>query len=264
MEDYGFTFNGRHCDEFGTAYIVSKWPGAAPVTPNTASVSGRDGTIRYDGQTYEEKSTSGTIYILDENDELMSYTDMMSRADEIVAWLQPGGRKQLILDAIPERFYMAEILHEIQFETDEWENGAASLAFTLQPFSYAINPDTVAYTLAAGVAQAKTLALPGDMPAPVTATITAAAAVTWVQVAIGGAVMRLEGMSLASGDVVTIDADIAKAETVTVSINGVASRGYMTAASACPFTAQPGNNTVTLSASGACSVSVSARGRWKK
>ncbi|MEG2253313.1 MAG: hypothetical protein RSC98_09740, partial [Clostridia bacterium] len=195
--DNGFTFDGRHTDDLGVAFIASKWPGSAAVTANKASVPGRDGSIRYPGETFREKAFEGTLYILDPDDETMSYTRMMERVDEIIPWLQPGGRKRLALDATPERFFMAEIEHAIDFTTDEWENGAASLTFMLQPFSYAEQADTVSYMLAANIEQSKTLTLRGNRPAPIIATFTASAAVSWVQLVIGTKELRFDGLSLA-------------------------------------------------------------------
>ena len=261
--DGGISFNGRHISELGAVFLISKWPSSAAVTINDASVPGRDGTIRYAGQTFAEKTLDGKLYLLDPDDALMSYTQMMQRADDVTEWLQPGGRKRLVLDATPDRFYMAEVEHALEFTTDEWENGAASVKFTLQPFSYSEITDAISYTLAANVEQAKTLTLRGNRPAPVMVTITAAAAISWVQLTVGAKVLRLEGMSLASGDVLTIDASLDLSELMTVKIGSTPARGYITAASSCPFEAQPGSNTVKAKASGACAVSVCARGRWK-
>lgn len=261
--DNGFTFAGRHNSELGTAFLATRWPGSAPMTINDVTVSGRDGTIRYPGQTFGTKPFEGNLYILDPDDELMSNTRMMERVREIVAWLQPGGQQRLVLDAEPDVFYMAEITQSIDFTTDEWENGATALHFVLQPFAYANHETGVEYTLEANVPQTKTLTLSGNRPAPVKALITAQAAMTWVQIAIDSALIRLENMALISGDAILIDADIAKSEVATVAINGTPSRGYVTDASAYPLFAQPGANTVAASADGACAVAVSARGRWK-
>ncbi len=261
--DNGFTFGGHHNSELGTAFLATKWPGAAPITINNTAIPGRDGTIRYPGQTFDTKPFEGTLYILDPDDEVMSNTRMMARVREISAWLQPGGQQRLTLDAQPDCFYMAEITHGLDFETDDWENGAAQLKFTLQPFAYSLHRSTLAYTLAAGVAQSKTYTLPGNRPAPIRAQITAKAAVTWVQIAIGSKLIRLQGMSLTSGKVLLIEADIARSEVPTVTVDGVPARGFVTAASAYPLEMQPGANTVIASASGACDLTLSARGRWK-
>lgn len=261
--DNGFTFAGRHNSELGTAFLVTKWPGSPPMTINDTTVSGRDGTIRYPGQTFGTKPFEGNLYILDPDDELLSDTRMMERVREIVAWLQHGGQQKLILDAEPDVFYMAEIVQSIDFTTSEWENGSTALRFVLQPFAYSNHETSVQYTLAANVSQTKMLMLSGNRPAPIKALITVQAAMTWIQIVIGSALIRLQNMALVSGDAILIDADVAKSEVATVAINGDPSRGYVTDASAYPLFAQPGANTVAASADGACTVAVSARGRWK-
>lgn len=263
--DNGFTFGGIHNSELGTAFLATKWPGSAPLTVNEATIPGRDGTIRLPGQTYGTKTLEGTLYILDPNDELMTNTQMMERISEIMPWLQPGGRQRLILDAEPDRLYLAEIVHGISFTTDDWENGAADLTFVLQPFAYARDERTVQLSVTApNGMQAKTLTVPGNREAPLQAQITALASMTWVQLSTDMVHrLRLENLTLQSGDVVTIRADIDASEVVTVSVNDTAAKRYVQALSTIPLLLTPGANTITLAAGGACNAIVTARGRWR-
>ena len=108
-----FKFGGVHCDAHRAAFIADSWPAAAEPTINKYEIPGRHGTIRYTGTWYREQELTGRLYLLAEDDEPILYREMLQRKAEIAAWLQPGGRRQLIMDAAPDRFYMAEIEHAL-------------------------------------------------------------------------------------------------------------------------------------------------------
>ena len=73
MDSSDFSFDGIHISDFGAVFLPSKWPGAAKITANEAAVPGRHGTIRYPGETYGEKALEGKLYLIDPDDELMTY-----------------------------------------------------------------------------------------------------------------------------------------------------------------------------------------------
>lgn len=263
MDSCDFTFDGHHISEFGAVCLISRWPGAARTTANTAAVDGRHGTLRYPGETYGEKRMTGVIYLLSPDEEPLTYARMLQRGEELCGWLKPGGRKRLVLDAMPERFYMAEALEELAFTTEGWPSGRAEVTFALQPFAYAGEESAASFTLAANAAQVKTIAVPGNMPAPLLMRLTAAAAVNTAEISEGGRTLRLEGLGLGAGGIVEIGAPLEDGEIMTCKVNGVSAMGKITAASAVPFELAPGPRSLTATADGACAVRAAARGRWK-
>ena len=263
MDSSDFSFDGIHISDFGAVFLPSKWPGAAKITVNEAAVPGRHGTIRYPGETYGEKALEGKLYLIDPDDELMTYAQTLERADEVVAWLRPGGRRRLTLDAMPDRFYMAEITGELSVTTDDWDNGCMALKFTLQPFSYAAHESAVSFVLAANASQSKTLYVPGNMPAPLLLTLTARAAVSTAQVTASGKTLKLSGLGLTAGKVLAIGADVESGEMMTCNADGAPAMGKVTAESTVPYELLPGARSVAVVADGACEVRVAVRGRWK-
>lgn len=263
MDSCEFSFDGHHISEYGATYLISRWPGAAGAAANTAAIGGRHGTLRYPGETYAEKRLTGKLYLLDAQDELLTYAQMIQRIEEIAGWLKPGGRRRLMLDAAPERFYMAEVLDEIAFTTDDWPNGCAEVTFVLQPFAYDEQESAASFTLAANAAQVKTIAVPGNMPAPLLMRLTATEAVNAAELSEGGRTLRLEGLGLGAGGVVEIGAPLENGEIMTCKAHGANAMSKITAASAVPFELAPGLRNLTVKADGACTVRAAARGRWK-
>ena len=223
MDSCDFTFDGHHISEFGAVCLISRWPGAARTTANTAAVDGRHGTLRYPGETYGEKRMTGVIYLLSPDEEL----------------------------------------EELAFTTEGWPSGRAEVTFALQPFAYAGEESAASFTLAANAAQVKTIAVPGNMPAPLLMRLTAAAAVNTAEISEGGSTLRLEGLGLGAGGIVEIGAPLEDGEIMTCKVNGVSAMGKITAASAVPFELAPGPRSLTATADGACAVRAAARGRWK-
>ena len=299
MDSSDFSFDGIHLSDFGAVFLPSKWPGAAKITANEAAVPGRHGTIRYPGETYGEKALEGKLYLIDPDDGLMTYAQTLERADEVVAWLRPGGRRRLTLDAMPDRFYMAEITGELSVTTDDWDNGCMALKFTLQPFSYAAHESAVSFVLAANAGQTKTLYVPGNMPAPLLLTLTAREAVGMVQVsaldrkanatasegvdigstaeASGTQAVNTQSTDAQRADVrtaggktlkltglgLTAGKVLASGEIMTCNADGAPAMGKVTAESTVPYELLPGARSVAVVADGACEVRVAVRGRWR-
>lgn len=259
-----FTFNGVHCDAHKAAFIVDTWPVAAEPTINKYEIPGRNGTVRYPGTWYNEQTLEGRLYLLGDDDAPITFNEMLRRKTEISAWLQAGGRKPLIMDAMPDRYYMAEIESALTIVTDDWGNGRIDIVFTLQPFCYALIEDAAGVTLDGANAQELALRVRGNRQAPVAMVLTAAAALTWVELTLGSDTLRLENMSLSAGQQAVISYDLEAGELMAVTHNGAAGMSYMTAGSPDEgLKASPGSNTITANADAACAIALTVRGRWQ-
>ncbi len=259
-----FSFGGVHCSEHNAVFIVDQWPVAAAPIINKYQIPGRHGTLRYPGMTFEEQTLEGRLYLLADDGEPITYADMLRRKTLLSTWLQADSRQQLIMDAAPDRFYMAEIEHALTITTDEWGNGCLSLAFTLQPFTYSLFPDPASATLDGASAKELTLVVKGNQPAPVAMELTASAALTWVELTLGDDTVRLENMSLAAGQKAVISYDLDAGEIMAVTHNGDAGMAYYAASSPDEgLKAAPGSNTISANADAACTLTLTARGRWQ-
>lgn len=257
-----FTFAGRHIREFGAAFLPERWPGAAATSANDASVSGRDGTLRYPGQTYGEKTFTGRLYLLSPDGEPLSYASMLARAEAVCGWLKNAGRAPLVLDATPERVYMAEVKAALFFSTEEWPSGSAAVTFTLQPFAYAGSESFETLRLSAGQKRSASLYVPGNRPAPLLLTLEAGGPLTSFTLAGTGQLLCFEGLSLAAGQSLTVAAPLETGEIMTCQAGGESGMGRITAQSDVPFWLGPGLAEIQAEADGPALLRVGARGRW--
>lgn len=259
-----FSYGGVHCETHNAVFIVDQWPVAATPVINKYKIPGRHGSIRYPGKTFEEQTLEGRLYLLTNDEEPMTFSDMLLRKTALSVWLHADSRMQLIMDAAPDRFYMAEIEHKLTIITDDWGNGRLDIAFTLQPYSYSVEEDTAAATLDGVNAQNITLTVHGNQPAPIAMELTASASLTWVELTLGGDTLRLENMTLETGQKAVISFDLAVGEIMAVTHNGDAGMQYYAASSPDEgLKASPGSNTISANADAACTLAFSARGRWQ-
>ena len=80
-----------------------------------------------------------------------------------MAWLcGMDGRGKLILDALPDRYFIAEVSDEAALMDDDWASGEAAIAFTCQPFAYAVSEDGVTVQTSANAAKSAALGVQGN------------------------------------------------------------------------------------------------------
>ena len=263
MSGGGFRFAGRHVWEFGLEFIVKRWPFSAGVTLNKVSSPLQNGSLRYPGIIYKEKPFEGTLYWTDPDDELITEAEMMERALEISAWLHPAEREKLILDALPDRYYLGEVEVELNLEDEKWKNGESAVRFVLQPFCYALSPVTIVKELVAGEKADITLQLQGTVPAAVNLKLTAEAPVNTLRIDYGDKFISINDLNMAADDVLAIEALPEKNELMTITINGAPSMAKLDKYSQSPLMVQPGVVALGVTASGAAKAEVSVRARWK-
>ena len=106
-----FSFNGKHCDDFDVTFLPSAYPFIPVQSIPQTSVGGRHGTLRWKGRTFSTKRLKGKLYFLNTLDDTPIPTDeLLRRASDVTAWLcGTDGRGKLILDALPDRYFIAEV-----------------------------------------------------------------------------------------------------------------------------------------------------------
>ena len=77
-----------------------------------------------------------------------SFPALVSTLDDIAAWLDPvGGLKQLILDDVPDRYFMARLNAAVECERLLRSSGSFELTFFCpDPFGYAIEDENFSIT----------------------------------------------------------------------------------------------------------------------
>lgn len=265
-----FTFCGRHCAEVDVAFIPSQYPFVPAQTIPSLAVSGRHGTLRWPGRTFKPRTLKGTLHLLHTQGDTSPIPtgEMLRRASEIVSWLcGQDGRGQLILDALPDRYYIAEADTEALLKDTDWANGSAALSFTCQPFARSIREETAQLSLAANAAKSADLNCNGNMQTSLAFDVknTSASVMNTATVETDSARFDFTGLALDAGE--TLSARYTEDDILLLTITGVdgAQRSAMAARttdSDDDLMLSPGRNRITVKTQRACDVTVRTRGRW--
>lgn len=131
----GFTFNGITSQSIKIKARLTNWQASPPIRNQYEIVSGKAGILDFGADVSERKiSISCTIY------PQKTFTDLMCVLDNLSNWLNPEtGLKQLVLDDVPNRYFMARISESIDCNRVLRTAGTFELNFICpDPFGYAL------------------------------------------------------------------------------------------------------------------------------
>lgn len=265
-----FSFDGKHCDEFSVAFLPSEYPFVPAQTIPSTTLSSRHGSLRWPGRTFRPRYYKGTLYFLNSTGDVepISSGEMLRRASEIAAWLcGKDGRGQLILDALDDRYFVAEVDAEAPLEDIDWQSGEAQVCFTCQPFARSMMEKTLTFETAANTEKSGTLSVDGNYETLLafSVTNTSGAAVNAITIEAPATRFSFENLELDDGEILT--ASYTEDDILLLRIEGVdgalrSAMAYRTTDSDDDLLLSPGRNQVTVKTDRACSIRISARGRW--
>ena len=240
-----FSFQGRHCEELGVAFVPTQYPFVPAQTIPTLTVSGRHGTLRYPGRTFKPRYLKGTLYWLCGQD----------------------GRGELVLDAMPDRYFVAEVDAETVLRDVDWANGSAAVSFTCQPFARSVRKDGVTMVAQAGTTQSASLSVSGNVQTPLAFRVTNTDGDTMdtLQITAPDTAFFFSTLGLEPGE--TLSGSYTQDDLLRLSILSVSGAERSAMAMRAPesdddLMLMPGANAVAVRAQRACSVVLEARGRW--
>lgn len=265
-----FSFCGKHCEEMDVSFIPTQFPFVPAQVIPSLTVPGRHGSLRWPGRTFAPRTLKGTLYLLHTqgDDEPITTEEMLRRCSALVLWLcGQDGRGELILDALPDRYYLAEVDTEAVLKDTDWANGEAAISFTCQPFARSVREDTARADTEAETDKTITISASGNYETPLAFCVknTSGSVMNTAMMKTSDARFEFEGLALEAGE--TLSARYTQDDILLLEINGVdgESRSAMamrTTGSDDDLMVQPGINTITVRTQCACSVTLSARGRW--
>lgn len=107
-----------------------------PILPimriNTIEIPGVHGSYDFGNNTYGNRQISMLITYVGKD-----YNELRLRAREIAAWLTSKRYEPLIFDDEPDKFYLARIYNQVDFE-NLWRLGRTTVTFDCQPFAYSV------------------------------------------------------------------------------------------------------------------------------
>ena len=264
-----FSFNGKHCDDFGVAFLPSAYPLVPAQNIPQTSISGRHGTLRWPGRTFSSKTLKGKLYFLNTSgdDAPISTDELLERAGDVAAWLcGTDGRGKLILDALPDRYFIAEVSTEAALTDENWNSGEATITFTCQPFAYAVREDRATFQTSSNAAKSAALSVRGNAETMLAFRVTCASGtMNTVTVETPTCRFNFAALGMTAGE--TLAARYAQADILLLEIEDVdgSARSAMamrTTDSDDDLLLSAGSNTVTIKTERPCSVELTARGRY--
>lgn len=138
----GFKFDGILSKDKKIKARILNWQVIQPLRNFYETVPGREGVLDF-GAESAERMIEISCSIFPEN----NFTDLVSVLDNISVWLNPkNGLKQLILDDIPDRYFMARVSEEVDCERVLRSAGNFTINFICpDPYGYAVDDEV--YTI---------------------------------------------------------------------------------------------------------------------
>ena len=255
----GFSYNDVASKEMGIKARLTSWQVSGRLRNFTTTVPGKYGVADFGADLdYREILVNCSIF------PRHTFTALVEALDGIAAWLDPTqGLHQLILDDVPDRYFMARLNDAVDCERLIRSAGRFDLRFFCpDPFGYAINDEF--YTINAAGTHTITRKTGNAESFPVYRIEGAVSGSGSITITTNGAAMRISNAALSAGEVLVVDTDKMTA--------WVESSGGVTLRNALPYleelnfpTLAVGSNTVQVSVAGAAlnGIQIQARSRWR-
>ncbi len=256
----GFTFNGVHSKNMKITARIVNWQ-VSPAPRNAFEViPGRVGIADL-GVDTSEKYIKVICNIFPQH----SFTEVIHLLDNIAEWLNPNlGLKQLVLDDIPNRYFLARLVEEVDCERILRSAGAFELIFVCpDPYGYAITDEPFTLNGTGNHQIERTLGNVESYPIyQLKGNITSSNS-TSIKIETNGELLTVNG-ALGSNEILVIDSGMLTAKVT--DMNGVTIRNGLSLLEDLNFPIlEPGNNAVKINTTNASfsELHIISKSRWR-
>ena len=185
---------------------------------------------------------------------------------DIAAWLDPvGGLKQLVLDDVPDRYFMARLNAAVECERLLRSSGSFDLTFFCpDPFGYAIEDETFSITEAGNSTVTRLIGNMESNPIYRVEGVITSGASNSISITTNGQELKIVNATLASGETLVVDTD--RMTAYVEDVDGITLRNALPYLEELNFpTLAVGSNTVSVTAENATftGLEIQARSRWR-
>lgn len=255
----GFSYNDVTSKEMGVKARLTSWQVSGRLRNFTTTVPGKYGVADFGADMdYREITVACNIF------PKHSFTALVETLDGIAAWLDPTqGLHQLILDDVPDRYFMARLNDAVDCERLIRSAGRFDLKFFCpDPFGYAIADESFTINAAGTHTIARSKGNAESLPVyRIEGVITGSGSVT---ITTNGAAMRIVNATLSAGEVLVVDTD--KMTAWVENSSGITLRNALPYLEELNFPILAvGNNSVQVEVAGATltEIQIQARSRWR-
>ena len=238
----GFSYNDITSKSMGLKARLTSWQVSGSLRNFTTTVPGKYGVTDFGADfDYREIVVSCNIF------PRHSFSALVSTLDDIAAWLDPvGGLKQLILDDVPDRYFMARLSAAVECERLLRSSGSFDLTFFCpDPFTRLIG----------NMESHPVYRIEGEI---------ASGAGNSICIATNGQDLKIVNATLAAGETLVVDTD--RMTAYVEDADGMILRNALPYLEELNFpTLTVGSNTVSVTAANATftGLEIQARSRWR-
>ena len=244
----GFSYNDITSKSMGLKARLTSWQVSGSLRNFTTTVPGKYGVTDF-GADFDYREIA-----------------LVSTLDDIAAWLDPvGGLKQLVLDDVPDRYFMARLNAAVECERLLRSSGSFDLTFFCpDPFGYAIEDETFSITEAGNSTVTRLIGNMESNPIYRIEGVVTSGAGNSISITTNGQELKIVNATLASGETLVVDTD--RMTAYVEDADGMILRNALPYLEELNFpTLAVGSNTVSVTAENATftGLEIQARSRWR-
>lgn len=256
----GFNFNGTASKNMKIKARLTSWQASPALRNFYETVPGKAGVADF-GCDSGERIITFTCYIYPQKD----FAALVSVLDAMAQWLDPTkGLKQLVLDEVPDRYFMARLSEAVDCERLLRSAGTFTLKFICpDPHAYALEDETFVISEEGEHEISRSIGTTLSEPVYSIQGVVSSDTDSYISIITNGEELRITG-ALAEGETLIVDSNLVTAKVVD-SVGDTLRNGL-------PFlyelnfpVLETGTNTVVVSTSNATftELNIEANSRWR-
>ena len=257
----GFIFDGITSKSMKIKARLTSWQASPSLRNFYTTVPGKAGVADF-GCDSAERTVSVSCNIYPQR----SFSALVEVLDGMAEWLDPAkGLRQLILDDVSNRYFMARLSEQVDCERLLRSAGTFTLSFICpDPYAYALSDESFVLSAAGSHEVVRSIGNTESYPVYALQGIISSGADSYVSILTGGVELRIIG-PLAAGETLIVDSSLVTAKVVDSGGNTL--RNGLPLLSELNFPVlEQGYNTVSVSAAGNAvftELNIQAKSRWR-
>lgn len=257
----GFIFDGVTSKSMKIRARLTSWQASPSLRNFYTTVPGKAGVADF-GCDSAERTISVSCSVFPQK----NFAALVEVLDNMAEWLDPTmGLKQLILDDVPNRYFMARLSEQVDCERLLRSAGQFTLSFICpDPYAYALSDESFVLSEAGTHEVARSVGNTESYPVYALQGVVPSGADSYVSLVTNGTELRIIG-PLSEGETLIVDSSLVTAKVVDSSGNTL--RNGLPLLSELNFPAlEKGYNAVAVSTAGSAvftELKIQAKSRWR-
>lgn len=256
----GFNFNGTASKNMKIKARLTSWQASPALRNFYETVPGKAGVADF-GCDSGERIITLTCYIYPQKD----FAALVSVLDAMAQWLDPTkGLKQLVLDEVPDRYFMARVSEAVDCERLLRSAGTFTLKFICpDPHAYALEDETFVISEEGEHEISRSIGTTLSEPVYSIQGVVSSDTDSYISIITNGEELRITG-ALAEGETLIVDSNLVTAKVVD-SVGDTLRNGLPLLYELNFPVLETGTNTVVVSTSNATftELNIEANSRWR-